>query len=522
MHTQEQMQVITCNDPLAAVIAAPGSGKTTTIIARARWLIDQRIIAPGQLAMITFTRAAAAEMKHRLAITDDPPIIGTFHGVLLDHINARRELLGFDPRRPLTIIDEDIVEPLIDQLERQHGLKTLAGKAIGTWNGRTRAECQSAQTIYSAMLGARMNANFWVTASPADLMAWRLTHAMQSLNAITMEGITAFGLRLITDDPTTLGAITHLIVDEAQDCDTMQLSIIRAMINRPGVQVMVVGDFRQAIYEWRGASPEGLETLISSFAKYTLSKSFRCGEPMIGAAVAMYGDGQGITPNDQGTTIGETLLPLADRDNAWRQLCAETMVAATRMMHFGQTAILVPTNRGLNAIARLLSTAKIPFWKRSATDDTAMQSLVKLLTRATLRDDSGLLKLGEQQIDPRSPIREALSRLVISEVNAEIYETFIECDQTVEQFLTEYRQTQIANESLTRPPADAPLIISTIHGVKGLEFDNVVMMANDDDAKRYAKGEGKRILFVGMTRAWRNLRLVSSSQLWNGDDTCRD
>ena len=68
----------------ALIVAAPGSGKTTVIINRVNHLIEDRKVKVGNIIVITFTRAAAENMKNRYKSTfskDIAPFFGTFHGL---------------------------------------------------------------------------------------------------------------------------------------------------------------------------------------------------------------------------------------------------------------------------------------------------------------------------------------------------------------------------------------------------------------------------------------------------------
>ena len=80
-----QREAITHGTGPAMVLAGPGSGKTLVITWRVRWLIEQMGIHPGNILIITFTRAAAAEMKKRFqqfeGMKEAPVTFGTFHSV---------------------------------------------------------------------------------------------------------------------------------------------------------------------------------------------------------------------------------------------------------------------------------------------------------------------------------------------------------------------------------------------------------------------------------------------------------
>ncbi len=79
-----QVKAINIKDKNTLVVAAPGSGKTTVIINRVNYLIEERKVKIGNIIVITFTRAAAENMKTRYKNNFNKnvaPFFGTFHGL---------------------------------------------------------------------------------------------------------------------------------------------------------------------------------------------------------------------------------------------------------------------------------------------------------------------------------------------------------------------------------------------------------------------------------------------------------
>ena len=83
--TEEQRVAITHRDGPMLVLAGPGSGKTTVITERVRYLIEECGVHPGNILVITFTKAAAEEMKERyeakVGAGKGTVNFGTFHAV---------------------------------------------------------------------------------------------------------------------------------------------------------------------------------------------------------------------------------------------------------------------------------------------------------------------------------------------------------------------------------------------------------------------------------------------------------
>ena len=88
---KNQIQAIEHHTGPMLVLAGPGSGKTTVIVARVRYLIEERKIPPQRILVITFTRAAADEMKQRfLAQSAQTGVqFGTFHSIFFRILRLR-------------------------------------------------------------------------------------------------------------------------------------------------------------------------------------------------------------------------------------------------------------------------------------------------------------------------------------------------------------------------------------------------------------------------------------------------
>ena len=96
---KEQEEAITHKEGPLMVLAGPGSGKTLVITYRVKWLIENAGVHPSNILVITFTRAAAEEMRKRFFAFDGmenaPVTFGTFHSIFVN--DAGKEfLLIFD------------------------------------------------------------------------------------------------------------------------------------------------------------------------------------------------------------------------------------------------------------------------------------------------------------------------------------------------------------------------------------------------------------------------------------------
>lgn len=269
--TTEQ-QAILGHDPCrhARVLAGPGTGKSATLIAMINKLVN-RDPAP-RLKLLTFTRAATAELAHKVTTQttgelDRPSTIHSFAiSVLLGNPGAG----GFP--EPLRIADrwEDrhIVEPTL----RRHvnaplrNIRRLIAEMAANW--------ESLHPERDPEVDQQTRARF--------LDAWRRHRAI-------------FGYTLLAEIPYRLReALEHhpdlrhlaydvLMVDEYQDLNACDLEVLSRLAQR-GCVVVATGDDDQSIYSFRKAAPEGIRRFPSDYpdaADYPLTVTQRCGRKIV-------------------------------------------------------------------------------------------------------------------------------------------------------------------------------------------------------------------------------------------------
>lgn len=236
------------------VLAGPGSGKTTVITRRIRCLIEEKGCDPSSILVITFTKAAAGEMKERFVrLTENkhyPVSFGTFHAVYY-HIlqcsgasrsgqiiseSEKRELLKIilmRPDSPVNGEDEQIEEILTAISVHKNNGGSLSADAVGEVCGMSEDAFLKLYTSY--------------------------TEEMERKGKIDFDDMVLKCHELFLRHPQILAAwqkkFRFILVDEFQDINTMQYEILR-MLALPENNLFVVGDDDQSIYAFRGARPE--------------------------------------------------------------------------------------------------------------------------------------------------------------------------------------------------------------------------------------------------------------------------
>jgi DNA helicase-2/ATP-dependent DNA helicase PcrA len=283
--TAEQEAII--HHPLgqhARVLAVAGSGKTTTMVHRVKYLVEELRQDPARIRVVMFNRLARQDFEKQLAKAifelGKRPKVLTFHALAFS-LRAAAEKSGLMPqykqlwtgdREELAII---CMHRTIDGLMREGQLMddidpAAALDAIGLWK---------ASLIPPERAGHR-------TSPDLPLVYRRFEELREEARALTFDDFVPKTMELLENNSQFrrqfANRLDHLIVDEYQDINYGQQQLIRLLAG-DRADVIVVGDDDQTIYEWRAARPYYiLEGFRQDFANkpvmdYTLSHSFRFG-----------------------------------------------------------------------------------------------------------------------------------------------------------------------------------------------------------------------------------------------------
>lgn len=240
MLTLEQLKAAHAFDRRAAVVAGAGAGKTRVIIERVRWLVEGGV-HPSEILVITFTRAAAEEVRQRLK---HDVRAGTFHAIALE--GHPHEAYVLDPDESMRLMDT-----VNDSKESTASLAKKIRK------GAPSKSAERLKQLYQATLNAQ--------------------------GMIDFDGLIESLQKQADDDFSKIRQYRHILIDEAQDIDDQQLAVLLKLHQR-GANLFFVGDVRQCIYRWRGAIGE---RFLDEAERYYLTKGFRNPEDVTVASNAV-------------------------------------------------------------------------------------------------------------------------------------------------------------------------------------------------------------------------------------------
>ena len=261
--TPAQQQAITHREGPMLVLAGPGAGKTFVITKRVQYLISQAGIDPRRILVITFTNAAAEEMRQRFSslVPDAGNLVtfGTFHSVFF---RILRYAYGYQGNQILRdnmrmSIYQDILQELAfdvqDPREFFQAISTEIGKVkeLLVYGQQKKSEDGLKDlSEYHATSCPRLIFRQFYEKYQARLLSERL---------LDFDDMGTMCYELLTQRPDILAIwqekYQYILVDEMQDTNRLQYDIVR-MLAAPQNHLMLVGDDDQSIYQFRGAKPE--------------------------------------------------------------------------------------------------------------------------------------------------------------------------------------------------------------------------------------------------------------------------
>ena len=279
---KEQEEAITHKGGPLMVLAGPGSGKTLVITYRVKWLIENAGVHPSNILVITFTRAAAEEMKKRFFMFDGmantPVTFGTFHSIFFMILRYAYRYTAAN------IIREDVKRRYIKEMTENMELEIEDENEF----------LSGIINEISYIKGEMMSLSYYHSNNCSDELFAQIYEGyekrLREENLIDFDDMLVFCYELLKerDDIRTLwqNKFQHILIDEFQDINKVQYEIIRMLAGK-GDHLFIVGDDDQSIYRFRGARPEimlGFEKDYPEAKKVILNTNYRCSEEIVEGA----------------------------------------------------------------------------------------------------------------------------------------------------------------------------------------------------------------------------------------------
>ena len=279
---KEQEEAITHKGGPLMVLAGPGSGKTLVITYRVKWLIENAGVHPSNILVITFTRAAAEEMKKRFfsfdGMENTPVTFGTFHSIFFMILRyAYRYTAG-------NIIREDVkrryIKEMTDNMELEIEDENEFLSGIINEISYVKGEMMSLSYYHSSNCSDELFAQIYEG----------YERRLREENLIDFDDMLVFCYELLKERKDICALwqkkFQYILIDEFQDINKVQYEIVRMLAGK-GDHLFIVGDDDQSIYRFRGARPEimlGFEKDYPDVKKVILNTNYRCSSEIVDSA----------------------------------------------------------------------------------------------------------------------------------------------------------------------------------------------------------------------------------------------
>lgn len=285
-----QQEAVLKTDGPVLILAGAGSGKTTVLVNRIAYLIEEKKAEPYRIMAITFTNKAANEMKERVtnAIGDlaGDMWLCTFHAACVRILRSNISRLGFgssfviyDTSDSKTVMKECYKELDIDD-------KILPMRAAMSVISKAKDNMQDAE-IYRSL-----NEGDFSARRIADIYEL-YQKKLKANNALDFDDILFFTVKLLSENPDILekyqNYFQYIMVDEYQDTNNSQYMLI-SMLAAEHHNICVVGDDDQSIYKFRGANIQNILNFEDTFpdtAVIKLEQNYRSTQTILDAANAV-------------------------------------------------------------------------------------------------------------------------------------------------------------------------------------------------------------------------------------------
>ena len=567
------------------VLAGPGSGKTSVIVERTAYMTREGKIPPSSVLVVTFSRAAAKEMKERFLKftrqTSTAVTFGTFHGIFYGILKQAYNLGAGN------ILSEDEKYTILKELTLEHG-QELAQE--GDFPEDVAKEI-------SIVKGGRISLeHYYSSCCPDEVFRQIYTgyqKAIRQRRKLDFDDMLLCCYELFNKRKDILAAwqnkFQYIMVDEFQDINHLQYDIVR-MLAKPRNNLFIVGDDDQSIYHFRGAKPEIMLNFTKDYPEakqVLLDVNYRCSSNILQTAMNVIDCNkkrfpkQLSTPNKAGSPV--KLLEYDNPREEYMSLAAALKKRLDGEEAIEDTAVLFRTNQEAEGLVGALMEYQIPFtmkeqlpnlfrhwisrnlqaYLKMAAGDRSRKTFLEIMNRPNryiARDALGSSTISFGELREFYKDKDWMcDRITTLETHFRILSTlapyaainFIRKGMGYEEYLMEYAQyrkirpeelLEVLNrlqesakgmknleeweayiEEYTRKLAEQAkkqetkkegVVISTLHAVKGLEYDKVYIMNVNEGSIPYKKAvledaleEERRLFYVGMTRAKKELML---------------
>lgn len=572
-------------------LAGPGSGKTAVITERTKNLITEYKVNPSNILVITFTKAAAVEMKNRftslMGDSSYPVTFGTFHAVYFSILKHAYHY------RAENIIREEQKYALMRELVQKH-----------------RLEYEDESEFVTSLLGeisivknTGVSIEHYYSTNCAENLFRRIYSEYEQYlhghKLIDFDDMLVYTFELFQARKDILAAwqrkFQFILIDEFQDINKIQFDIIK-MLAAPENNLFVVGDDDQSIYRFRGARPELMLHFKDDYpdaAQILLDTNYRSQKHVVDASLNLISHNteryeKNIHAAREGGSEIEYAVFQSQREEI-AKIIWNIQEHVGRGGRYEDFAVLFRTNTQPQMLMERFLEYNIPFRMKDkvpnlyehwiAKDILAYMKIAKgsryrsdflkimnrpkrYISRDSLDEETVAFDVWEWFYEDKPWVAERIERLeydvkMLSTMSPYAAINYIRRGIGYDEFCVEYADYRRMNvddlyevldelqgsakgfdsyddwfahienytaelEKMYRKQQEnkESVALATLHSAKGLEYEDVYIIDVNEGIMPYKKAvldneieEERRMFYVGMTRARKNLHLYATKQV---------
>ena len=383
--SEKQKQIVEFEEGALLVKAGPGSGKTRVLIERIKRLLKRK--KRIKILALTFSNMAAEEMKSRIEedaeISDliDNVTIGTIHAFCLDLLQNKGYMIGLSDSLVLFESLDDRKKILEDAIIKNSKLKAIYLQKQDS--NKFLSDCLSFISDYKK--------KFIVSDSYDTGINYEIYRAYNEQlllqGAIDFDDILFYAYRILTENTNVAHFLTtqykYICVDEAQDLNYSQYSVIRALCGESFKNIMMVGDENQSIYRFNGSNSKLMAVeFVRDFSPtvFELNENFRCAKSIVEFANTLE------QSNDYPNCFynGELKLNVysSEQEEAEailkriRELISEGHPDIESKLSFDNFAVIARNKYVFSSLEQLLQKEEVPYYFKKTTSGIESESLL--------------------------------------------------------------------------------------------------------------------------------------------------
>lgn len=381
-----QKQAVLHTEGAVLLLASPGSGKTTTLIMRIGYLIEEKSVSPARIKAVTFSRASANDMKERYKrFFPGLPMVGfsTIHSLAYGIVREHFGKAGISYR----MIEGSGGEPDEEESGGGHsqGQAPLYKQAIlrqihksVTGENITDDQMEELTTYISYIKNKMLPPDQWGNEKPGVREAERILREYEGFKRsghpsllVDFDDMLTLANEILERDPSLLRKYQrrydYVLTDESQDTSLIQHAITEKLVQGHG-NLCVVADDDQSIYSWRGAEPSYLLNFKQKFPKAQIlfmEQNYRSTPGIVDPANRFIRRNKNRYDKNMFTALSEPGEPIriqsfADYKSQTRYIVEEL----AKTDNLTETAVLYRNNSSSIALMNALDRAGIPFYMK--------------------------------------------------------------------------------------------------------------------------------------------------------------